>query len=44
MCAALAATSHHVPDRDGVLATRLCTHKEDVDHINQVQLEKLPGA
>lgn len=30
-------------EQNGILATRLCTHREDVDHTNKSQLEKLPG-
>ncbi|XP_028415326.1 ATP-dependent DNA helicase PIF1-like isoform X2 [Dendronephthya gigantea] len=30
-------------DSEGILATRLCTHKENVDQINKVQLQSLPG-
>ena len=40
---ALKKTSHHNIEKEGVLATRLCTHKEDVDLINGQQLIKLPG-
>jgi len=28
-------------DRDSIVATRLCTHKDDVDNINTRQLEEL---
>ena len=37
----LTATSRHVIDKDGILATRLCTHKEDVEQINSAHLNKL---
>ncbi|XP_064626458.1 ATP-dependent DNA helicase PIF1-like [Lineus longissimus] len=37
----LLATSRHTIDRDGIKATRLCTHKEDVNHINQINIDKL---
>ena len=43
VCDTLTATARHSLDTDGILATRLCTHKEDVDHINQVQINKLKG-
>ena len=36
-------TTKHSIDREGILATRLCTHKEDVDQINQMQLDQLTG-
>ncbi|XP_013401768.1 ATP-dependent DNA helicase PIF1 [Lingula anatina] len=39
----LHATSKHVLDKDGIQATRLCTHKEDVGHINQMHLDRLKG-
>ncbi len=39
----LCGTSHNTLDTDGIMATRLCTHKEDVDHINNLHLDKLPG-
>ena len=34
-------SSQNVIDKDGILATRLCTHKEDVDQINIIHLKKL---
>ncbi|OWF54393.1 ATP-dependent DNA helicase PIF1-like [Mizuhopecten yessoensis] len=37
----LRATAKHNIQKDGILATRLCTHKEDVDQINKYQMEKL---
>lgn len=36
------STSHRV-DKDGIRATRLCTHKADVDLLNREQLKLLPG-
>ncbi|XP_051868090.1 ATP-dependent DNA helicase PIF1 [Pristis pectinata] len=30
-------------DRDGILATRLCTHKDDVEFTNEKRLQQLPG-
>ena len=41
--AALSATADNHISRDGILATRLCTHKEDVDQINRHRLQKLTG-
>ncbi|XP_077981577.1 ATP-dependent DNA helicase PIF1-like [Glandiceps talaboti] len=43
MAEKLASTATNRIDKDGILATRLCTHKEDVEQINVVQLEKLTG-
>ncbi|XP_033636997.1 ATP-dependent DNA helicase PIF1-like, partial [Asterias rubens] len=43
LCDRLTATANHIIDRDGILATRLCTHKQDVDLLNQVHLKKLTG-
>lgn len=39
----LSDTALHNIEKDGVLATRLCTHKEDVDHINNNHLNRLTG-
>ena len=39
----LRGTAKNNIQKDGILATRLCTHKEDVDQINVYQLEKLTG-
>ncbi|KAI0238630.1 ATP-dependent DNA helicase PIF1 [Lamellibrachia satsuma] len=39
----LMATSRHSIDKDGIVATRLCTHKEDVDQINSLHLRRLVG-
>ncbi|XP_060744490.1 ATP-dependent DNA helicase PIF1 [Tachysurus vachellii] len=30
-------------ERDGILATRLCTHKDDVELTNENKLQQLPG-
>ncbi|XP_067423968.1 ATP-dependent DNA helicase PIF1 isoform X2 [Emydura macquarii macquarii] len=30
-------------ERDGILATRLCTHKDDVELTNEKRLQQLPG-
>lgn len=40
---ALRATCQHQLARDGILASRLCTHREDVQHINTQHLEQLKG-
>ena len=37
----LTATSKHQIEQQGILATRLCTHKEDVNQINTYHLNKL---
>ncbi|KAL3870105.1 hypothetical protein ACJMK2_042718 [Sinanodonta woodiana] len=39
----LRATALNNIQKHDILATRLCTHKEDVDHINQFHLNKLAG-
>ncbi|GFX94273.1 ATP-dependent DNA helicase PIF1 [Trichonephila clavipes] len=39
----LKATHKHQIDKDGILATKLSTHKDDVDIINNSHLEHLPG-
>ena len=39
----LKKTKENTIDSDGVLATRLCTHKENVEQINNVQLQSLQG-
>ncbi|XP_077372024.1 ATP-dependent DNA helicase PIF1 [Festucalex cinctus] len=31
-------------DRDGIVATRLCTHKDDVELTNDNKLQQLPGS
>uniref|UniRef100_A0AAV2JVE3 ATP-dependent DNA helicase n=1 Tax=Knipowitschia caucasica TaxID=637954 RepID=A0AAV2JVE3_KNICA len=36
-------SAHHSIERDGILATRLCTHKDDVELTNQNKLQQLPG-
>ncbi|XP_035223707.1 ATP-dependent DNA helicase PIF1-like [Stegodyphus dumicola] len=38
----LKSTSKRRVDKDGILATKLSTHKEDVDILNSSHLEKLP--
>ncbi|MBN3298607.1 PIF1 helicase, partial [Amia calva] len=42
--ARLMETAYHTIERDGILATRLCTHKDDVELTNERKLEQLPGA
>ena len=39
----LLETARHMLDKEGIRATRLCTHTEDVDHINDIHLNKLKG-
>ncbi|KAG7162153.1 ATP-dependent DNA helicase PIF1-like 1 [Homarus americanus] len=39
----LKSTESNEVEKDGIKATRLCTHREDVDHINQEHLNKLTG-
>lgn len=39
----LKQTEKNTVERDGIKATRLCTHREDVNHINQEHLKKLAG-
>ena len=39
----LVATGKNVIEKDGILATRLCTHKEDVNEINNLKLNQLEG-
>uniref|UniRef100_H0VBU4 ATP-dependent DNA helicase PIF1 n=1 Tax=Cavia porcellus TaxID=10141 RepID=H0VBU4_CAVPO len=39
----LRATAAHKVGRDGIVATRLCTHQDDVALTNERQLQELPG-
>ncbi|XP_060899427.1 ATP-dependent DNA helicase PIF1 [Labrus mixtus] len=39
----LESAYHHI-ERDGILATRLCTHKDDVELTNENKLQQLPGS
>ncbi|KAM7046702.1 LOW QUALITY PROTEIN: ATP-dependent DNA helicase PIF1 [Acridotheres tristis] len=39
----LMQTATHRSERDGILATRLCTHKDDVEVTNERRLQQLPG-
>ena len=37
------ATKNQQIEKDGIQATKLCTHKENVNQINSLQLEQLQG-
>ncbi|NXO01566.1 PIF1 helicase, partial [Rhinopomastus cyanomelas] len=39
----LMQTAANRSERDGILATRLCTHKDDVELTNERRLQQLPG-
>ncbi|XP_075770721.1 ATP-dependent DNA helicase PIF1 isoform X3 [Pelodiscus sinensis] len=39
----LMETATNRVERDGILATRLCTHKDDVELTNERRLQQLPG-
>ncbi|KAM8805630.1 ATP-dependent DNA helicase PIF1 [Eudromia elegans] len=39
----LMQTATNRAERDGILATRLCTHKDDVEITNERRLRQLPG-
>ncbi|XP_047621714.1 ATP-dependent DNA helicase PIF1 isoform X1 [Phacochoerus africanus] len=39
----LRATAAHKVGRDGIVATRLCTHQDDVALTNEKRLQELPG-
>lgn len=39
----LQATAMQRIEKDGILATRLCSHVREADDINETQLDKLPG-
>lgn len=41
--AKLIKSAYHKIERDGILATRLCTHKDDVELTNDNKLQQLPG-
>ena len=41
--AKLMESAYHKIERDGILATRLCTHKDDVELTNENKLKQLPG-
>lgn len=42
--AKLQQSAYHHIERDGILATRLCTHKDDVELTNENKLQQLPGS
>lgn len=42
--AQLLKSANYCIERDGILATRLCTHKDDVELTNENKLKQLPGA
>ncbi|XP_078120102.1 LOW QUALITY PROTEIN: ATP-dependent DNA helicase PIF1-like [Sander vitreus] len=42
--ATLMGSAYHHIERDGILATRLCTHKDDVELTNEKKLQQLPGS
>ncbi|XP_068558735.1 ATP-dependent DNA helicase PIF1 [Cebidichthys violaceus] len=42
--AKLMDSAYHRIERDGILATRLCTHKDDVELTNENKLQQLPGS
>lgn len=39
----LKATASQKIEKDGIMATRLCSHVREADDINETQLDKLPG-
>uniref|UniRef100_A0AAR2LLH6 ATP-dependent DNA helicase PIF1 n=1 Tax=Pygocentrus nattereri TaxID=42514 RepID=A0AAR2LLH6_PYGNA len=39
----LLKSANNCIERDGILATRLCTHKDDVELTNENKLKQLPG-
>lgn len=43
MAEKLTATASNEIERNGIKATKLFTHREDVDHVNQQELASLPG-
>ncbi|XP_034743457.1 ATP-dependent DNA helicase PIF1 [Etheostoma cragini] len=40
----LMGSAYHHIERDGILASRLCTHKDDVELTNDKKLQQLPGS
>ncbi|KAI4809121.1 hypothetical protein KUCAC02_018032 [Chaenocephalus aceratus] len=42
--AKLMESAYHCIEKDGILATRLCTHKNDVELTNDNKLQQLPGS
>lgn len=43
MTAQLLKSAMNPIERDGIVATRLCTHKDDVELTNENKLKQLPG-
>ncbi|KAL5021540.1 hypothetical protein ScPMuIL_000695 [Solemya velum] len=43
MAAVLRGTANHCIEKEGILATKLCTHKDDVNQMNNFHLQKLDG-
>lgn len=41
--AILESTANNKLDKNGIIATRLCTHRDDVDFTNKTKIEKLSG-
>lgn len=41
--ARLKSTAKQTIEKDGIVPTILCTHTDDVEHINMRSLDKLPG-
>lgn len=39
----LMATKNQTIEKDGIQATKLCTHKDNVNQINEMHLDQLPG-
>ncbi|XP_070775632.1 ATP-dependent DNA helicase PIF1 [Enoplosus armatus] len=44
VAAKLTESAYNQIERDGILATRLCTHKDDVELTNENKLQQLPGS
>ncbi|KAK5859744.1 hypothetical protein PBY51_021275 [Eleginops maclovinus] len=42
--AKLMESAYHRIEKEGILATRLCTHKDDVELTNDNKLQQLPGS
>ena len=43
MSQTLVSTKDNLIEKEGIIATRLCTHKVDVEDINISNLKKLQG-
>jgi len=39
----LTKTKNQIIEHNGILATKLCTHKENVNQINEIHLSRLSG-